>query len=182
MNEQNQKSRQGTGKAWLWLLCLLSSGALANWQEAVPEARVVGAGELRLFGFRIYSARLWSPAQPLAADTPFALELTYHRAISRDDLVDASVREIRRLSGGAVSAAQLAGWRAQMRQAFVDVEPGSRITGVHLPGLGARFYVGQQLQHEVRDRAFAAAFFAIWLDPRTRNPDLRAQLLGDAAL
>ncbi len=179
MNEQT--SRQGTSKAWLWLLCLLSTSALANWQEVVPEARVVGAGELRLFGLRIYSARLWSPAQPLAADTPFALELTYHRAISRDDLVDASVREIRRLYGDAVSAAQLAGWRAQMRQAFVDVEPGARITGVHLPGRGARFYVGQQLQHEVRDAAFAAAFFAIWLDPRTRNPDLRAQLLGTDA-
>lgn len=174
-------SRQGTSKAWLVLLCLLSSGALANWQEAVPEARVVGVGELRLFGLRIYSARLWSPAQSLAADTPFALELTYHRAISRDDLVAASVREIRRLYGDAVSAAQLAGWRAQMRQAFIDVEPGARITGVHLPGVGARFYVGQQLQHEVRDAAFAAAFFAIWLDPRTRNPELRAQLLGAAA-
>ncbi|HEY6610864.1 MAG TPA: chalcone isomerase family protein [Pseudomonas sp.] len=171
-------SRQRTSKAWLWLLCLLSTGALANWQEAVPEARVVGAGELRLFGFRIYSARLWSPAQPLAADTPFALELTYHRAISRDDLVAASVKEIRRLSGGAVSAAQLAEWQGQMQQAFVDVAPGAQITGVHLPGRGARFYVGQQLQHEVRDRAFAAAFFAIWLDPRTRNPELRAQLLG----
>ena len=176
MNEQT--SRQGTSKAWLLLLCLLSSGALANWQEAVPEARVVGAGELRLFGFRIYSARLWSPAQPLAADTPFALELTYHRAISRDDLVDASVREIRRLYGDTVTAAQLAGWRVQMLRAFVDVEPGARITGVHLPGVGARFYAGTQLQHEVRDAAFAAAFFAIWLDPRTRNPDLRAQLLG----
>lgn len=171
-------SRQGTSTAWLVLLCLLSTGALANWQESLPEARVVGAGELRLFGLRIYSARLWSRAQPLGADSPFALELTYHRAISREQLVDASVREIRRLYGDAVSAAQLAGWRAQMLQAFVDVEPGARITGVHLPGDGVRFYVGARLQHEVRDRDFARAFFAIWLDPRTRNPELRAQLLG----
>ncbi|MNZ98404.1 hypothetical protein D3C78_1176860 [compost metagenome] len=174
-------SRQGTSKAWLVLLCLLSTGALANWQESLPEARVVGAGELRLFGLRIYSARLWSPAQPLAPDSPFALELTYHRAISREQLVDASVREIRRLYGDAVSAVQLAGWRGQMLQAFVDVEPGSRITGVHLPGQGARFYVGRELKHEVRDQEFARAFFAIWLDPRTRNPELRAQLLGAAA-
>ncbi|MNY30017.1 hypothetical protein D3C86_1640970 [compost metagenome] len=142
---------------------------------------MVGAGELRLFGLRIYSARLWSPAQPLGVDSPIALELTYHRAISREQLVDASVREIRRLYGDAVGAAQLAGWRAQMLQAFVDVEPGSRITGVHLPGQGARFYVGRELKHEVRDQEFARAFFAIWLDPRTRNPELRAQLLGAAA-
>ncbi|MNT77935.1 hypothetical protein D3C72_2171120 [compost metagenome] len=80
-----------------------------------------------------------------------------------------------------MSAVQLAGWRGQMLQAFVDVEPGSRITGVHLPGQGARFYVGRELKHEVRDQEFARAFFAIWLDPRTRNPELRAQLLGAAA-
>lgn len=170
--------RHGTSKAWLVLLCLLSTGALANWQESLPEARVVGAGELRLFGLRIYSARLWSPEQPLGADSPIALELTYHRAISREQLVDASVREIRRLYGDAVAAAQLAGWREQMLRAFVDVEPGSRITGVYLPGQGARFYAGPELKHEVRDQDFARAFFAIWLDPRTRNPELRAQLLG----
>jgi len=44
--------------------------------------------------------------------------------------------------------------------------------------VGCRFYVGDQLQHEIRDPEFAEAFFAIWLDPRTRDPELRQQLLG----
>lgn len=166
---------------WVWLLGLLSFGAQANWQEHLPGAQVLGSGELRLFGWRIYSARLWSTEQPLAADSPFALELTYHREISREQLVEASVREIRRLYGKRVSAAQLSDWRAQMQRAFVDVTPGARITGVHLPGVGARFYAGTRLQHEVRDAEFARAFFAIWLDPRTRNPELRARLLGGEA-
>jgi len=30
----------------------------------------------------------------------------------------------------------------------------------------------------VYDAALAAAFFSIWLDPATREPDLRAQMLG----
>lgn len=162
----------------LCLLCLCSGSALASWQALLPEARLVGSGELRLFGLRIYSARLWSPTQPLALDSPFALELTYHREISRAQLVEASLKEIRRLYGERVSAAQLDAWQAQMQQAFVDVDAGAQITGVHLPGQGARFYVGQRLQHVVEDAEFAAAFFAIWLDPRTRNPQLRARLLG----
>lgn len=166
---------------WVWLLGLLSFGVQASWQESLPEARVVGAGELRLFGFRVYSARLWSAEAPLAAHSPFALELIYHREISREQLVEASVREIRRLYGSRVSAAQLDDWQAQMQRAFVDVAPGERITGVYLPGSGARFYAGTRLQHEVRDAEFARAFFAIWLDPRTRNPQLREQLLGNAA-
>ncbi|MBK5549262.1 MULTISPECIES: chalcone isomerase family protein [unclassified Pseudomonas] len=164
----------------LWLLVLLGTHALASWQDALPGAQIVGAGEFRVFGFDVYNARLWSAARPLAPDQPFALELIYQRNISRDDLVKASVDEIKRLSGSSVSAEQLAGWQIQMQQSFVDVQAGTRITGVYLPGQGARFFVGQQLQHEVKDPQFARAFFDIWLDPRTRNPELRQQLLGTA--
>lgn len=161
-------------------LLLLAGAAQASWQDALPEARLIGGGDLRLFGFRIYTARLWSPTEPFRADAPFALELTYHRSIERDDLVEASLKEIRRLNGDAINAAQLQRWQAQMRRAFVDVQPGERIIGVHLPDQGARFYAGTRLQHEIADPEFARAFFAIWLDPRTRNPELRARLLGDA--
>ena len=164
----------------LGLLAALSTSASAGWQQALPEARMVGSGEFSWFGFTLYNARLWSPVTPLAADTPFALELTYRRAISRDDLVRASLDEIKRLSGPAVSPEQLGRWQAQMQQAFVDVQAGTVITGVFLPGQGAQFFVDQQLRHEVRDPAFARAFFNIWLDPRTRNPHLRRQLLGQA--
>lgn len=167
-------------RPWLWLLLVLSATAAAGWQQTLPGARVVGSGEFSWFGFKLYNARLWSPVTPLAADTPFALELTYRRRISRDDLVQASLDEIKRLSGSAVSAEQLSRWQAQMQQSFVDVQAGTVITGVFLPGQGAQFFVDQQLRHEVRDPAFARAFFDIWLDPRTRNPELRRQLLGQA--
>lgn len=165
-------------KRLAWLFCLFCSAASANWQENVPGARMLGEGDLRFWGFRIYTARLWSPASALQPDSPFALELTYHRAISRKDFVQTSLDEIRRLSGETVSEAALRAWQAEMQQAFVDVQPGDRITGVYLPGIGCRFYVGERLQHEVRDPEFARAFFAIWLDPRTRDQGLRQKLLG----
>ncbi|MCW3147848.1 chalcone isomerase family protein [Stutzerimonas stutzeri] len=160
----------------LWLIPLL---ATANWREAVPEARLIGEGELRFFGLRIYDARLWSATEPLQTQRPFALELTYHRAISRDDFVRTSLEEIQRLSGEPVDSARMRQWRAEMRQAFVDVRPGERITGVYLPGRGCRFYVNDRLQHEVADPAFAEAFFAIWLDPHSRDQKLRRDLLGE---
>jgi len=162
------------------LLMAWGTHALAAWQEVVPGARIIGTGEFRVFGFDVYNARLWSAARPLTLDQPFALELIYQRSISREDLVQASVDEIQRLSGTSVSAGQLEEWKVQMQRSFVDVQAGMRITGVYLPGQGAQFYVGQQRQHEVKDPQFARAFFAIWLDPRTRNPDLRQQLLGNA--
>lgn len=160
------------------LLSLIPLIAAASWREAVPQALLVGEGQLRFFGLRIYDARLWSEIAPLQARTAFALELTYHRSISRDDLVRTSLEEIQRLSGEPLDAEQLRRWRADMQQAFVDVEAGDRITGVFLPGRGCRFYVNDRLQHEVPDAAFADAFFAIWLDPRSRDQKLRRNLLG----
>ena len=173
MNRRRLPLRHG-----LWLLVLLSCQALANWQDSLPGAQVIGSGDFRKYGFDVYSARLWSTSRPLAGDQPFALELIYQRSISCEDLVNASVREIKRLSGTSVSAEQLASWQTQMQQSFVDVQAGTRLTGVYLPGQGARFFLGQELLREVKDLQFAQAFFAIWLDPRTSNPELRQQLLG----
>lgn len=171
-----------------YLICLVlifqSAELLADWREALPDAHQLGGGEMRVLGFSIYSAQLWgshrTSGKPLETDVPFALELTYRRTISRDDLVAASMKEIRRLSSSSLNSTQMARWEEEMQKAFVDVRAGDRITGVYMPGEGARFYVGENLQYEVRDVAFAKAFFAIWFDPRTRNPELRAQLLGAA--
>lgn len=176
----NRTSKLLRGFCGFSLLTLMISPAWATWQEALPGAQIIGTGEFSVFGFDVYNARLWSAARPLVEGQPFALELIYQRNISRDDLVQASVDEIKRLAGSAVSPTQLAGWQTQMQQAFVDVQAGTRITGVYLPGQGARFFVGQQLQHEIDDPQFARAFFDIWLDPRTRSPELRQQLLGEA--
>ena len=110
------------------------------------------------------------PTTPLQARTPFALELTYHRSISRDDFVRTSLDEMKRLSGPDPDASVPARWREHMQQAFVDVRPGERITGVYLPERGCRFYVNERLHHEVTDPQFAEAFFAIWFDPRSRDP------------
>ncbi|MBV4473942.1 chalcone isomerase family protein [Pseudomonas botevensis] len=174
----NRAPRVFRGCCGIGLWALLLTPTWASWQDALPGAQIIGSGDFSVFGFDVYNARLWSSARPLAEGQPFALELIYRRTISRDDLVKASVDEIKRLAGATVSPAQLAGWQTQMQQSFVDVQAGTRITGVYLPGRGARFFVGQQLQHEIDDPLFARAFFDIWFDPRTRSPQLRQQLLG----
>lgn len=164
----------------LWLTVLFAGNAQASWREAVPGAQLLGSAEYSLFGFSLYRARLWSPQRALSAEQPFALELTYHRSITQEDLVAASLKEMRQVAAPKVSEQQLTLWAAQMQLAFADVQPGQSITGVFLPGQGASFYFGPQLKHEIRDSDFANAFFAIWLAPNTREPQLREQLLGQA--
>lgn len=150
----------------------------AGWRERLPQASLIGSGDFSWFGFSVYNARLWSPAQQVDFSQPFALELTYRRNISRDTLVDTSLDEIRRINGEPLDREQQETWAQQMRQAFVDVKDGTRITGVFLPEEGCRFYVDGKLQHVIDDPEFARAFFSIWLDPQTRSPKLRAALLG----
>ncbi|HDS1746525.1 MULTISPECIES: chalcone isomerase family protein [Pseudomonas] len=152
--------------------------AVADWRSAVPEARSVGSGEFTWFGLRVYTARLWSAGSPQGWSEPFALDLLYHRRLSREALVQASLDEMRHLSDRPLPEATLERWEQAMNEAFVDVRPGMRITGVYLPGQGSRFYVDGQLRREIADPAFARAFFAIWLDPRARDPELRQRLLG----
>jgi hypothetical protein len=146
----------------------------------MPDGRLVGSGDSTWFGVRLYTARLWSPGLPITWDQPFALELTYHRDFSRDTLVQVSLDEMGRMVGAGLAASTLQRWSSEMREAFVDVLPGMRITGVYHPGEGCTFFVDGQLRRRIDDPAFARAFFDIWLDPRTRDKPLRQRLLGMA--
>ncbi|WP_157670647.1 chalcone isomerase family protein [Chitinibacter sp. GC72] len=151
------------------------------WREPIPQARAIGSGDLRWFGLKIYTARLWSEQSrfdPAAPAAPFALELTYHRSISREQFVKTSLDEITRLFGNRYPAATLKRWEAEMQRAFTDVKEGDQLIGVYLPNAGCRFYSRSQLLAEIRDPEFAKAFFAIWFDERTKDSGLRAQLIG----
>jgi hypothetical protein len=164
--------------AALMLSCISFSHAQADWKADIAHAQMIGNGQFTWFGLQIYSAKLWGQGRPTAFDQPFALELIYQREIKRDTLVQASLDEMSEAPGAPFAENKLAQWRREMQQAFVDVGPDTRITGVYLPGLGCRFYVNEQLQHEVADLEFARAFFSIWLGPQAHSPQLREQLLG----
>ncbi len=154
----------------------------AELQGALPDARLVGSGRLRFLGLHIYDARLWAGAQapgPDWAAKPFALELVYGRSLSGEKIAERSLTEMKRQ--GELAEPVAARWLATMRQLFPDVKEGDRITGLNVPGTGARFFVNGALRGEPRDADFARVFFGIWLSPRTSEPALREALLGGKA-
>ncbi|SFX78104.1 Chalcone isomerase-like [Pseudomonas sp. NFACC49-2] len=164
--------------ACLCLLLTVMSSAAADWRTTLPTAQRLGGGDFTWFGLRLYTARLWTVGLVHDWNQPFALELLYHRSMSRDTLVQASLEEMRRLGSGSVLPQNITTWTEAMEAAFVDVRPGMRITGLYLPGEGCRFYVDGKLSREIADPVFARAFFSIWLDPQARDPQLRQRLLG----
>lgn len=146
-------------------------------------ARLGGEGRLTWLGFHVYDACLYVGARFDVADPyaqPFVLELTYARKLEGKAIAEASRDEIRRLGLGGGET--LVRWTTQMEKVFPDVDRGRRIAGVHLPGRGARFYVDGSFAGSIDEPEFARAFFAIWLDPRTRVPRLRESLLGATGL
>ena len=82
---------------------------------------------------------------------------------------------------GYGDAQQRGRWLDAMKRLFPDVAKGDRLTGVHEPGRGARFFHNDRPIGGVDDPDFARAFFAIWLDERTVAPALRESLLRQAA-
>lgn len=141
---------------------------------AMPTAPV----RLRVWGFEVYDARLWTPVvfrHSQYAQHSFALELQYLRRLEGVAIASRSIDEMRRV--GNFSDAQAQSWLAALRELFPNVSAGERITGVNLPGVGAEFWVNGQRVGLVSDLVFARLFFGIWLDERTSEPKMRAQLL-----
>jgi len=145
----------------------------------LPGARAQGAGQMRFFGLRVYDVRLWA-GEPASATNwaalPLALEIEYARELQGGAIAERSLKEMRRQAEIAADTGAL--WLAEMTRIFPDVRAGDRITGVHRPGAGARFFVNGRLQGDLADADFARLFFGIWLSPRTSEPALRAALLG----
>jgi hypothetical protein len=158
----------------------LSSWTWADCRDTLAAAQLSGKGALCVLGFCLYDAQLWSAKVPVSYDAPFALEVTYRRAVDHSRLVQTAIDEIRRLQAPALSDETLAQWQRAMAPAFPDAKSGDTLCGVYLPERGARFYANGQLTTEVNDPAFARAFFDIWLAPGTRAPSLRRHLLGES--
>jgi hypothetical protein len=159
-------------------------------QSTVPQevsgelgsAQLAGSSRMRFFGLGIYDARLWvAPGFRAAtyAQHGLALELTYLRSLSGNAIAERSVKEMRR--SGELSTDTERRWLAAMQEAFPDVQEGNRITGLHLPSMGAKFWFNGQLRSTIADVEFSRRFFGIWLSEATSEPALRAELLARAA-
>jgi len=154
------------------------NSAPAEVQAHLPQAKRAGATRMRFLGLAIYDAQLWVAqgfdAAQYAAH-PMALELRYLRALNGKSIAERSLQEMRR--GGPLDNATEQRWLQAMGEAFPDVKESDRLTGLHTPGAGTRFFFNGALRTTVADPAFGPQFFGIWLAPWTSEPRLRDALL-----
>lgn len=167
----------------LWPLLTAVLFALPAWADPpaplradAPDLDLVGKGQLRWWGFRVYEASLWAPdGDYRPGTTPYALEIRYQRDFSAEEIIDTTADELERLE---YPTEQITRWTAELHGIFPDIRQGDRLIGLNRPDGPTLFYSSEASLGSVADPAFGPAFFAIWLDPRARQDALRHQLLG----
>jgi hypothetical protein len=162
----------------LRIACAQSRASLppAVMQKAPPVLHQVGSGSHSYFGLRVYQVTLWAANEKWNPNEPHALDLESNRAISSSQLTDAGMDEMNRLGVG--TSAQRQAWRRELERVMPSVSKGDQVVAFCAPNHKTYFFYNGRERGEIADAAFGAAFFGIWLDPRTKNPALRKSLLN----
>ena len=158
----------------LWLAAPLQASSGAD--LLLARLQPVGSGELTFFGMTVYHATLLAPDGVYHPQRIHALQIDYRFGFSRERLAAASVDEMVKLSSRPLDRQAL---QQQLTRLLPDVSEGDRLVSLHRPGEGADFYIQDRYLGRLADAAAAADFFAIWLHPQSREPGLRARLLGE---
>lgn len=166
----------------LWMVLVMVSiapGLHANINPSIKTGHfsLVGEGQLKWFGMTVYNARLYAPGGAYQSNQPHAIEITYKFGFNSEQLARKTLEEIERLYGNLPDRSALL---ELFKSVFPDVARGDQIIAVHHPGRDVEFYAGDVLLGRIVDAELAEMFFAIWLDPRTRERKLRADMLGFA--
>jgi hypothetical protein len=139
--------------------------------------KLVGEGNYRKFGFKIYHASLWAPDGIWSPDKPYVLKVQYARGLSKNTLVDGVMDDIH--EENVADDATLDRWHNALNMYMPAVEEDDTIIGASVPGRAAVFFYNGKKLAGIEDKAFGEAFFNIWLG-NTADEDLHKKLLGQA--
>ena len=148
----------------------------AKLKPYITKGQIVGQGRLMFGLWSIYDVQLFAGNGVYAPNKPIALVYSYLRNVKGKDIADSSRDEIKRL--GMKDPAKLAAWHTQLVAMIPDVHKGTVMSAVHIPGKQTIFLKNGKVIGAIRDKEFGRYFFDIWLSPKTKEPKLRAALLG----
>ncbi len=138
--------------------------------------RLCGEGVFSWSVFRFYKAALLTRTGVFEPGEPFLLDLHYLRKLPGQQIVSTSLEEMARLS--EFDAQRQRAWSEALLGIIPDVGLGDRLLGWFVPEDKVTFYSATRLLGQIEDPEFVRIFSAIWLDERTRSPQLRSALLG----
>lgn len=167
--------------SFLSLLLIYSQVALAEEVviKTIPSAEIVGAGRLSVLFWDVYDATLYASGGQWAKDKPFALSIHYFHEIEGKDITDRSIEEMRGQDFNDEDT--LRKWHTELNAIFPDVQNGTVLTAVFIPGKQTEFFENGRKIGIVKGDDFLNRFSGIWLSEKTSEPSLRKKLLGPSS-
>jgi len=163
-------------KAGLLAGLVLSVWAFGAEARELRNPVEIGSADVRLLGFKLYEARLFTPAgQGFDPSQPHALELRYARRFDQESLLSATRKEMQRIEGD-VEAIDPA--IESLRSCFRDVTKGDRIKATALAPDRLTVSFNGSPTCDVKGPSLAQRFLSIWLSDKARDPSLSRKLRG----
>ncbi|MEP5153035.1 hypothetical protein [Planktotalea sp.] len=155
------------------LLCLSAATALASSVDKVlPGAKLRGESTFRYLGFQLYDARLYTKnGAALDWSDDFALELTYKRSLTQYDLVEATLREMKRIRKPLPS-------RAKLEACYKAVQPGDQYLAVTQGANKVQFWRNGRAVCTLSGQGIKDGFMSVFLSTDSRSQRFTRALLG----
>lgn len=147
-------------------------------KREIAAAQLQGKHTARFWGFRLFNAELWTGSVgKFSFDQEFALSISYLYPFTKEVLARSSVEEIARVEGGAPE--DHAKLEKLLLGCLVDLDKGTRITGVAESANKIAMYVNGRKSCSMSYPNVRKRFFGIWLDPTSRDAKGAQRLRGN---
>jgi hypothetical protein len=164
---------------FLFLLITFAPSIMAaseGWRAQLQSPTIIGEGTLKVFVWEVYDIRLLSDGAPFSWQRDFVLEFAYKRELTKDRVIEASIKEMRRQKN--ITDSQIERWQEYLQQGIKSVQPATKAALLFTDKGTLTFYYDGKAPVTVTDAAFARAFMNIWLGADTSKTALREALLG----
>jgi len=144
--------------------------------DLVPDARLFGEARFNVLFLPIYDAALYTSAGKYDKQGPMALRLNYLTSLSKDRIIQQTVKAMKRRKMG--SGSDIKKWASIMERYFNDINSQDQILIVFPDPQTVVFSTNGSKPETVVDGAFAVAFKDLWLGDNIRNKAFQDKLLG----
>lgn len=160
-------------RLFTFLILFFSIPTLSN---PLDNYTKIGEAKLKVFFWDIYNSSLYSQSGIYAADEfPQALEISYLRKISGDDLVIHTKEEWQKLG---ISKEKIDKWLPTLAELFPNINKGDTLLLIVNQERISEFYLNESSIGVISDKEFGESFLQIWLDENASYPKVRNKLIG----
>ncbi|WP_206484317.1 chalcone isomerase family protein [Thalassotalea sp. G2M2-11] len=142
----------------------------------IAKYTVIGQARFSVLFWDIYDSRLLSSTgdYDTCENQDLVFEIQYLKDIKAGELLTRTVEQWQHLS---INQARYQAYLPKLAKLWPDIQQGDRLALLVSENASVFYFNNDYLGH-IQGRDFGQLFLAIWLSPKSSQPELRQQLLG----